>query len=49
MRRNPAPIVVPCHRVVSASGIGGYAGSDDPRSGQVARKRWLIAIESGAA
>jgi methylated-DNA-[protein]-cysteine S-methyltransferase len=49
MRRNPAPIVVPCHRVVSASGIGGYAGSDDPRSGRVARKRWLIAIESGAA
>jgi methylated-DNA-[protein]-cysteine S-methyltransferase len=46
MRRNPAPIVVPCHRVVSASGIGGYAGSDDPRSLQVARKLWLLEIES---
>jgi methylated-DNA-[protein]-cysteine S-methyltransferase len=49
MRRNPAPIVVPCHRVVSASGIGGYAGSDKPRSRQIARKRWLLAIESGTA
>jgi O-6-methylguanine DNA methyltransferase len=28
MRRNPVPIVVPCHRVVAASGaIGGFAGS----------------------
>ena len=46
MRRNPAPIVVPCHRVVSASGLGGYAGTDDPRSREIARKRWLLALES---
>lgn len=26
-RRNPVPLIVPCHRVVSASGIGGYAGT----------------------
>jgi len=25
-RKNPIPIVVPCHRVVSASGVGGFAG-----------------------
>ncbi len=25
-RRNPVPIVVPCHRILSQSGIGGYAG-----------------------
>jgi len=49
MRRNPAPIVVPCHRVVSVVGLGGYAGSDNPRSPQIARKRWLLAIESGTA
>lgn len=48
MRRNPAPIVVPCHRVVSASGIGGYAGTDDLRSQSLARKRWLLALESHA-
>lgn len=48
MRRNPAPLVVPCHRVVSAHGMGGYAGSDNPRSVQLARKRWLLALESRA-
>ncbi len=25
-RRNPLPLVIPCHRVVSASGIGGFSG-----------------------
>jgi len=24
--RNPLPIIVPCHRVVSATGLGGYSG-----------------------
>ncbi|HIE31532.1 MAG TPA: methylated-DNA--[protein]-cysteine S-methyltransferase [Methanosarcinales archaeon] len=24
LRKNPAPIVIPCHRVVAKSGIGGY-------------------------
>lgn len=26
-RNNPVPIVIPCHRVVAASGIGGYDGA----------------------
>lgn len=26
MRRNPQPIVIPCHRVISASGPGGFGG-----------------------
>lgn len=25
-RRNPIPIVVPCHRVISSNGLGGYVG-----------------------
>lgn len=25
-RHNPLAVIIPCHRVVSASGIGGYAG-----------------------
>ncbi len=25
-RRNPLPLVVPCHRVVAANGIGGFSG-----------------------
>ncbi|MBN2722663.1 MAG: MGMT family protein [Deltaproteobacteria bacterium] len=24
MRRNPFPLIIPCHRVVSVSGLGGY-------------------------
>ena len=41
LRKNPFPLVIPCHRVVRADGTaGGYAGSpDDPR------KRELLALE----
>ena len=28
-RNNPVPIIIPCHRVVAANGIGGYAGATD--------------------
>jgi methylated-DNA-[protein]-cysteine S-methyltransferase len=44
-RRNPIPIVVPCHRVLDAKGgIGGFmgAGPDGPGS---SIKRWLLAHE----
>jgi methylated-DNA-[protein]-cysteine S-methyltransferase len=41
--RNPISIVVPCHRVVGASGdLTGYAGG-------LARKRWLLAHERAVA
>ena len=37
--KNPIPIIVPCHRVVHASGaIGGYGRHED-------RKRWLLRHE----
>ena len=39
--RNPISIIVPCHRVVGASGaLTGFAGGLD-------RKRWLLAHEQG--
>ncbi|HIP25941.1 MAG TPA: methylated-DNA--[protein]-cysteine S-methyltransferase [Archaeoglobus profundus] len=25
LKRNPAPIIIPCHRVVSRNGLGGYS------------------------
>ncbi len=41
--RNPIAIVVPCHRVIGASGaLTGYAGGE-------ARKRWLLEHERRAA
>ena len=45
MRRNPLPIIVPCHRVVGSQGVHGFAGSDDPASESVAVKQWLLAME----
>jgi len=42
-RKNPIAVIVPCHRVVSASGIGGYGGHTD---GPVLdMKRWLLQHE----
>ena len=44
LRSNPLPIAVPCHRVVAASGLGGYAGA---RTGALADiKCRLIAFEA---
>jgi len=40
---NPLPLVVPCHRVVGASGPGGYSGGRGLET-----KRLLLALESGA-
>ncbi|MBI3222092.1 MAG: methylated-DNA--[protein]-cysteine S-methyltransferase [Nitrosomonadales bacterium] len=40
---NPIPIIIPCHRVVSKAGLGGFMhhASGDPLS----IKRWLLAHE----
>jgi methylated-DNA-[protein]-cysteine S-methyltransferase len=43
---NRLPIVIPCHRVVAANGIGGFAHSS---SGYlIEAKRWLLMHECGA-
>ncbi|MEA2078565.1 MAG: methylated-DNA--[protein]-cysteine S-methyltransferase [Pseudomonadota bacterium] len=42
-RRNPVPIVVPCHRVVAANGLGGFAGDSQGRL--VSVKRCLLEHE----
>jgi methylated-DNA-[protein]-cysteine S-methyltransferase len=38
--RNPIPIVIPCHRVVATTGLGGYSGGDG-----LPTKRFLLALE----
>ncbi len=42
MARNPTPLIVPCHRVVAATGIGNFTPDPDI-------KRDLLALESKAA
>jgi methylated-DNA-[protein]-cysteine S-methyltransferase len=43
-RANPLAIIVPCHRVVSKSGIGGYYGKRD--GSEINLKQWLLSHES---
>ena len=39
-RRNPVPIIIPCHRVIAADGsLGGYSSGID-------RKKWLLKHEA---
>jgi methylated-DNA-[protein]-cysteine S-methyltransferase len=40
---NPIPIVIPCHRVVGKSGLGGFMGHASGASLNI--KRWLLAHE----
>ncbi|GII78291.1 methylated-DNA--protein-cysteine methyltransferase [Sphaerisporangium rufum] len=40
MGGNPIPIIVPCHRVVAGSGLGGFSGGEGVES-----KRWLLTLE----
>ena len=42
LRRNPWPLIIPCHRVIKSDGSPGrYAGKDD------GRKKKLISLEKG--
>lgn len=43
-RANPIPILIPCHRVCAAQGLGGYAGSDRAGWG-LDMKRRLLQLE----
>ncbi|MFF5263713.1 methylated-DNA--[protein]-cysteine S-methyltransferase [Actinomadura viridis] len=40
MGGNPIPLIVPCHRVVAANGLGGYSGGSG-----IEVKRWLLTLE----
>lgn len=43
LSKNPCPIIIPCHRVVSSKGMGGFCGSKDLESLLVKRK--LLELE----
>ena len=48
MRRNPQPIVTPCHRVVGSGGLGGFGGQD-AGGDRVLIKERLLDLERLAA
>ncbi|MBB3214176.1 methylated-DNA-[protein]-cysteine S-methyltransferase [Herbaspirillum sp. Sphag1AN] len=39
------PLVIPCHRVTAAGGLGGFAHHDDADGFHLNVKRWLLAHE----
>ena len=43
------PVVIPCHRVTAAGGLGGFAHHDDATGFHLGVKRWLLAHEGVAA
>ncbi len=43
-RKNPLPIIIPCHRVVAANGIGGYDGA---RSGDLLLIKYRLLENEG--
>ena len=43
--KNPVPIVIPCHRIVSSTGLGGFMGAPD--GDPIKIKQWLLAHERG--
>jgi len=49
-KRNPLPIILPCHRIVKSSGkFDNYSGGDSTNSrscDNIKRKQWLIELES---
>lgn len=39
------PLVIPCHRVTAAGGLGGFSNHDEETGFHVGVKRWLLAHE----
>lgn len=46
LRKNPIPILIPCHRVVSEAALGGFMGCDDPMQPEVQLKQKLLELET---
>lgn len=39
------PVIIPCHRVTAAGGLGGFANHDDENGFHLSVKRWLLRHE----
>ena len=42
------PLVIPCHRVTAAGGLGGFSNHDDENGFHLSVKRWLLTHEGAA-
>lgn len=45
LRKNPLPILIPCHRVFASHSIGGFMGAIDPNQPELKLKRRLNVLE----
>ena len=47
LRKNPFPLIIPCHRVIKSNGqLGKYAGCDDGRKKTLLEmERYIMGIE----
>lgn len=45
LKRNPFPILIPCHRIVGNETLGGFMGTDDPSHPEMHLKKGLLRIE----
>ncbi|MEK6705660.1 MAG: MGMT family protein, partial [Bdellovibrionota bacterium] len=45
LRSNPLPIIIPCHRIVSANSLGGFMGHTNPDDPELKLKQGLLALE----
>lgn len=46
-RRNPIPLIIPCHRVVAANGLGGFSGATEGTKVNVKIKLLQLESEKG--
>ena len=45
LKKNPFPILIPCHRVLSMNSLGGFMGVAHPSQPEVQLKRRLMTLE----
>lgn len=45
LRKNPVPILIPCHRVVASDSLGGFMGKKDPLQPELGLKTALLKLE----
>lgn len=45
LKKNPLPILIPCHRILSSNSIGGFMGTSDPTHPEVQLKQRLMRLE----